>query len=204
MFSEGSEALLIQLQVLRIKTRFLARKLEPTSHVSHSATDLFQLIISNTDHYTKASTNKITWMEPKPTVSQVRFISVFSGQFSRSRRYDSIIDRGSKIPPTRILSKHMLRSCSEKKNLTRISDALTLQGQIPQLVLYPSFCGELWQSINPGSINDPILFYWKCTLTFQGNPVIWQKTAFIILKYSSRFFPAASPKLMFWIGDLEF
>ena len=163
---------------------------------------------------------------------QVRFISVFSGQFSRSRRYDSIIDRGSNM--TRVLLKlwsHFairlyLDMCSLEFKQKKLQYKLyPQQGSCQKTCcvhfqkkktmpwpckvkfhnFHPSSCGELWQSIklNPGSINDPILFYWKCTLTSQGNPVIWQKVAFI-LKYSSRFFPAASPKLMFWIGDLEF
>ena len=169
VFSEGSAAHLILLQVFRIKTRFLAQKLEPTSHVSNSATDLFQLIISNTRLLYQSYHQQNYINGTKTNSFQVRFISVFSGQFSRSRRYDSIIDRGSKM--TRVLLKlwsHFairlhLDMCSlefkhkklqyilypqqkdsvkthaafifrKKSTLTRISDALAWQGQIPQLL----------------------------------------------------------------------
>ena len=79
------------IQVLRIKTRFLARKLEPTSHVSSSATDLFELILSNTRPLYQ-SYQKQNYMNGTKTNSfQVRFISVFS------------VDMGSKMP--RVLLK---------------------------------------------------------------------------------------------------
>lgn len=155
---------------------------------------------------------------------QVRFISVFSGKFSRSRRYDSIIDRGSKM--TRVFLKlwsHFairlhLDMCSlefKHKKLRYIqypqqgscqntccvhfqkkkTDALALQGQIPQLLPLILRWIMTIHNVKPRINKRPNSLLLEMYPHFSGQSSHMTKSCFYHLKIFLQVFPGSFPKI---------